>query len=84
MRYLKLVAWLGLGLALAWVIHKPGFDSGTALAAAILALSGLHLAGTKYVEKVNSSQTQTVSGSGLGIQAGRNVAIRETSRPKSD
>jgi hypothetical protein len=84
MRYLKLVAWLGLGLAVAWVIYKPGFDSGTALVAAILALSGLHLAGKKHVEKVDSSQTQSVSGNGIGIQAGRDVTIGELSGPKSD
>lgn len=73
MRYLKLIAWIGLGLAAAWMIYQPGFDSGTALVAAILALGGLYLAGKRHVEKAHIAQSQSISGRGIGIQAGRDV-----------
>jgi hypothetical protein len=84
MRYLKVIAWLGLVLAAAWVIYKPAFDSGTALVAAMLALGGLYLVGKGHVEKVHSSQSQSVSGQGIGIQAGRDVKLGESSPGKRD
>lgn len=82
MTYLKMIAWIGLGLASVWVIYKPSFDSGTALVAAILAVGGLYLAGKKHVETAHNSQSQSVSEHGIGIQAGRDVKLGESSGPK--
>ena len=78
MRYLKAVDWIGVVLAAARAVYKPAIDSGTALIAAILALGGLYLLGRGNVEKADSSQSQNVSGHGLGIQAGRDVKIGES------
>ena len=69
-----LASSLALLLSLAWLIYKPGFDSGVAVAAALVALfSSFFLKQVRQSE----SQAQRVSGSSVGIQAGRDANVRD-------
>lgn len=64
---------LALLLAIAWLIHSPAYDSGAACAAAVAALiSSFFL----KREQSSAGQTQRVSDSSVGIQAGRDANIR--------
>jgi hypothetical protein len=61
-------------LSLAWLIYKPAFDSAVAVAACAAALfSSFFLKG----ERKAKGQTQHVSGSSVGIQAGRDASVRD-------
>jgi hypothetical protein len=61
-------------LALAWLVHSPGYDSAVAVAAAAAALlSSFFL----KREQKSDGQTQKVSESSVGIQAGRDVNVRD-------
>ena len=65
---------IGLLLALFWAIKSPGWDSAVALAAAFAALA------SAFFLKRDSdapSQSQEVSGSSIGIQAGRDVSTKD-------
>lgn len=69
-----LVSFIAVLLALVWVIDKPAFDSGVALAAALAALfSSFFL----KRDPKSTGQTQQVSGASVGIQAGRDVNMRD-------
>ncbi len=69
-----LISLIAVLLSLAWVIDKPAFDSGVALAAALAALfSSFFL---KRDPKA-TGQTQEVSGASVGIQAGRDANVRD-------
>jgi hypothetical protein len=74
-RAMKLVAWVGVLLSVAWTVWKPAFDSGSALLASMVVLGGLYIHGRKNVEKAATSQTQAVSGASTGVQAGRDINI---------
>ena len=65
---------IGLLLASIWVIKSPDWDSMFALAAAITAL-----ASSFFLKRDNSapSQSQNISGSSVGIQAGRDVRAKD-------
>lgn len=69
---IKILTFLLLVIAVAWLIFSPGWDSliasGTCLIAFLTSLR-------KTATKRPSAQSQTVSGEGLGIQAGRDVSI---------
>ncbi len=69
---IKILTFLLLVIAVAWLIFSPGWDSliasGTSLVAFLTSLR-------KTAIKQPSAQSQTVSGEGLGIQAGRDVSI---------
>jgi hypothetical protein len=68
-----LTSSLALLLSLAWLVYNPGFDSGVAVAAALAALiSSFFL----KRERQTGSQVQDVSGSSVGIQAGRDAKVR--------
>ena len=70
-----LASALALLLSVAWLAYKPGFDSGVAVAVALAALlSSFFL----KREKPKDSQVQRVSGSSIGIQAGRDANVRNT------
>lgn len=65
---------LALLLALAWLIHSPAYDSAVAFAAAVAALiSSFFL----KREGKPDGQAQHVSGSSVGIQAGRDANVRD-------
>lgn len=68
---------LALLIALAWLIHSPAYDSAVACAAAVVAvISSFFL---KREEK-SGVQTQQVSASSLGIQAGRDANVRDINK----
>lgn len=65
---------LALVLAFAWLVHSPAYDSAAATATAAAALfSSFFL----KRERTPEGQNQQVSGSSLGIQAGRDANIRD-------
>ena len=69
-----LASSLAMLLALVWLIYKPAFDSAFALATAIAALL------TSFFlkrERKSDGQSQRVSESSVGIQAGRDANVRE-------
>lgn len=68
----KIACLVALLIAIAWLIYKPGFDSGIAVAAALAALIS-----TFFLKKNDDSPTQKqeVSSEGVGIQAGRDVKV---------
>jgi FtsH-binding integral membrane protein len=69
-----LVSSLALLLALAWLISSPAYDSAVACVAALAALlSSFFL----KREQKSESQNQNVSGSSVGIQAGRDANVRD-------
>lgn len=69
-----LASSLALLLALAWLISSPAYDSAVSCVAALAALlSSFFL----KREKKSEGQTQQVSGSSIGIQAGRDANIRD-------
>lgn len=61
-----------------WLFVKPGFDSGTALLAALVTLVGLFITDKDQA----SSFTQKVSGGSTGIQAGGSVNINTDGKNK--
>jgi len=79
MRFLTKTIALLLTIACAfWLFIKPGFDSGTALLAALVTLVGLFIA-----DKTQSSSfQQKVTGGSTGIQAGGNVNINSKENRK--
>ncbi len=69
-----LVSLIAVLLSLTWVINKPAFDSGVALAAALAALLSSFLLPR---DSKSSEQTQRVSRGSVGIQAGRDASVRD-------
>jgi len=70
-----LASALALILSLAWLAYKPAFDSGVAVAASLAALiSSFFL----KRQRDAAGQFQNVSGSSVGIQAGRDSNVRGT------
>lgn len=68
-----LTSSLALLLALVWLISSPAYDSAVACVAAIAALlSSFFL----KREQNSEGQNQHVSGSSVGIQAGRDANVR--------
>lgn len=70
---LKVVAFVGLGLAIAWVYSEPNkFDGWVATFAALCVLLGLFLPDTLRKAR---GQNQHVGKAGIGIQAGGDMKI---------
>jgi hypothetical protein len=65
---------LALLVALAWLIHSPAYDAAVALAAAVAALIASFFLKR---EAKSDGQAQHVSGSSVGIQAGRDANVRD-------
>lgn len=67
------ISFSWLALSIGWIINKPDYDSfGSALGAAIALFSSFFL---KKEEGV-ASQSQHVSEKSVGIQAGRDVKVK--------
>lgn len=75
MRFAAILASsLALLISLAWLLYKPAFDPGVAVAASLAALfSSFFLKRERQID----NQTQHVSGSSVGIQAGRDANVRD-------
>lgn len=69
-----LASSFALLLAVAWLINAPAYDSALACAAALAALLSAFFLKR---EKKSEGQAQQVSGSSIGIQAGRDANIRD-------
>ena len=72
-----LASSFALLLAVAWLINSPAYDSAVACAAAVVTL--LSSSFLKR-EKKSEGQAQQISGSSIGIQAGRDANIRDIKR----
>lgn len=70
-------AWVTVLVTGLWVAFRPGWDSSAALAAAVVALVG-----SFFLRKQGESaqQIQSVERGGIGVQAGRDVSIRDIGR----
>lgn len=74
MRFAAIIAFaLALLASFVWLINKPGFDSSAAVTAAFAALMSSFFLKR---ERHNEGQVQCVSGSSVGIQAGRDANVR--------
>jgi hypothetical protein len=73
MVYLKIVAGISLIISVAWLVAKPGYDSGMAVAGALSALIAAFIAGRK--RRGDPRQQQDISRSSVGIQAGGDVNV---------
>ncbi len=69
-----LASSIGLLLSLVWLVHTPAFDSAVALAASVAALCSSFFLKREGKTK---DQVQHVSGTAVGIQAGRDVKVRD-------
>ena len=80
MVYVKLLSVLAIIGATAWLVAEPGYESGLALIGATSALVSILLAEKRRTKRAR--QQQSVSGSSLGIQAGRDVHIGSRQSPE--
>jgi putative heme degradation protein len=64
-------------LAFAWLINKPAYDSAVAFAAAVATLLASFFLKR---EPGAPSQTQNISKSSVGIQAGRDANVQDINR----
>lgn len=77
---LKILAFVGLAVAGAWVYNEPKFDSWVALISAIVVLAGLFVASGRPPKKPN--QSQVVGKGATAIQAGNDVNFTQGSQGK--
>ena len=70
---LRIAAIFAMVATGAWALTKPDWDS---ICAALAALAALVAA---FVHKSEAPQAQTVGPKGVGVQAGRDVSIRDIS-----
>lgn len=78
LKVLAIVALLG---AVAWFVWDPGFEPALAIVAAIVAFVSARVT---EVRRATRQQSQSVSRSSIGIQAGRDVQIGDRSSKKND
>ncbi|HEY5805054.1 MAG TPA: hypothetical protein VIT90_15310 [Lysobacter sp.] len=78
---IKAIAALAFGLAVAWVVVDPGFESGSAALATLLTLLGTFLA-TRAKDSARGKQSQHVGKQSIGIQAGRDVKTGDIGQGK--
>lgn len=64
-------------VTVAWVVFRPGFDSIAAAVGALAALLASYFLGRNTD---SAGQVQNVSSQSLGIQAGKDVKVRNTFR----
>lgn len=67
-KFLAVIAFLG---SLAWCVAAPDWEPAIAIVTTLIALIGAWVSTGK--EKAQASQTQSVQGDGVGIQAGGDV-----------
>ena len=77
MMYVKILAAVSVVIAAAWLIAKPNYDSGFALAGALSALIGCFVVERRRDNRL--SQRQQISGPAVGIQAGGDVNVSNLS-----
>ena len=82
MTLLKTLSVVGLIAAVSWLIFEPSFESIVTTLGALTALVSLFVVSRR--KKVLSSQSQSVSGSSTGIQAGGSVHIGTTGKREND
>ncbi|MEX0804236.1 MAG: hypothetical protein WD688_13105 [Candidatus Binatia bacterium] len=82
MRYVKILAMIGLVGAIAWLVADPGFEPALAVVAAISALVSAFVVERRL--RRQPQQHQSVSKSSTGIQAGGDVNIGNLSSDKHD
>jgi hypothetical protein len=73
--YLKILTILAVVGSIAWLVALPDYEPALAVVAALTALVTTILADKRNATK-RASQHQVVSGASVGIQAGRDVTIR--------
>lgn len=73
MTLIALLAILALIVSIAWLISYPGYEPALAVVTALSALIAVIVVQRKKRGLVK--QQQKVSGSSVGVQAGRNVTI---------
>lgn len=78
---LKILAVVSLLGSIGWLLWDPGFEPALAIVAAIVTLIS-----AKVVEarRATMQQSQSVSNSSVGIQAGRDVRIGNRGSQKHD
>lgn len=74
-----LASSIALLFSLVWLIYAPAFDSGVAAAASLAALCSSFFLKSEVKTK---DQVQHVSGTAMGIQAGRDVKVRHIGNHK--
>ncbi|WAT83537.1 hypothetical protein [Delftia acidovorans] len=72
--FLILACLAGLVTALVWAVLKPGYDS---VLAAIVALASLLGVLSSKNNEPKHTMSQKIGDGGIGIQAGRDVKIRD-------
>lgn len=75
MAYLKILAALGLIAAIAWIFYAPGFEPALAMVGALSTLISLFVVEKRRIRNATASQTQSISKSSTGIQAGGDIHI---------
>lgn len=78
---LKTLAVVSLLGAIAWFVWDPGFEPALAIVAAIVAFISAKVVETR---RTTRQQSQSVSNSSVGIQAGRDVQIGNRDSQKHD
>lgn len=73
MTVVAVLAWLALLGSGAWMIASPGFEPALAVVAS---LSGVVAVFSRRKSRTAPRQSQVVTGSSVGIQAGGDVSIR--------
>lgn len=73
MQYVKVLAAIGLAVAIAWLIADPGFEPALAIVVAVSTLISTIIVERRRGQSLQ--QRQSVSKSSIGIQAGGDVSI---------
>jgi hypothetical protein len=76
----QIAAFVATLLSIAWTIYKPGLDSAVAMAGTAAALLSTFFL---KEDKAESKQVQNVSGGSIGVQAGRDAKV-DNSTPNAD
>lgn len=84
MHVLKFTAWIGLLLAVVWLVKAPGFEPLVACTGAVITLGGLAITERKRNSRRSNEQSQTISGASTGIQAGGNINISSRATPRDE
>lgn len=78
-KFLAVIAFFG---SVAWCIAAPDWEPAIAIVTSLAALIGAWVSTSK--EKAQASQTQSVQGDGVGIQAGGDVNMGSITKGTSN
>lgn len=81
MGVLKVFAIVALLGAIAWFVWDPGFEPALAIVAAIVAFFSTK---AREARRIKRQQSQSVTNSSVGIQAGRDVQVGDRGSHKHD